>query len=139
MQANNLIYVLSTSGDIFVLNHTLKNKEDGLVFKFKLGFMQAPLLDFWLVPDSDLFAPQGYQMDTRKVLDPIEKMLLNKNLKPSGKMVTVHQQVINLWDFDQEFDQKKFKCKMLSQLVFSNDSKIVGTPIYLDGVLFLEH
>ena len=43
-----LIFVLGSDGAIYVLNHTLKNNEDGLIFKFRNPFFTSELLDFFL-------------------------------------------------------------------------------------------
>ena len=53
-------------------------------------------------------------------------------------MVTVHRDAIQLWDFDQDYDKKKSSCKLVQQLVFSQQSKIVSAK-YKDGHFILEH
>ena len=78
-----------------MLNNTLKNDNDGLVFKFKISFLNGPLLGFHLVSDTHL-----KKKDQPKTSDKLEQFLLTKNLKASGKMVTIHKTAINLWDFD---------------------------------------
>jgi len=45
----DLIFVLSDRGEIFVLNHVLKNDEDGLVFRFKDPEYSAKSIDFFLL------------------------------------------------------------------------------------------
>lgn len=50
----DLVYVLSSCGCIFVLNHTLANDQDGLIFKFKIPFLTSPLVGFFLLPEADL-------------------------------------------------------------------------------------
>ena len=49
----DLIFVLNDQGEIFVLNHTLRNDEDGLIFRFKDPLHTARLIDFFLPLDKD--------------------------------------------------------------------------------------
>jgi hypothetical protein len=74
--------------------------------------------------------------ESDKAEDKIEEFLLRKNLKPRGKLLTVQSQAINLWDFDQEFDKKKDSCKMICQMIFPDQSKLVNAK-YMSGVLLL--
>jgi len=129
-----LVYVLSSTGEVVVVNPALPNDAQGLVYRFRVPFNSAPLLDFFLV-DQD-----GRETEARPspAQDKVEEFLLKKKLKPSGQMITVQGGVACLWDFDREYDQKKRSCKMLSQLVLANSSKVVEAQ-YADGVLLLQH
>jgi len=53
VQENDLIFVLAESGTLYVLNSTLQNNEDGLIFKFQNPFFTSSLLDFYLPTDDD--------------------------------------------------------------------------------------
>lgn len=53
-------------------------------------------------------------------------------------MLTVQSGVVNLWDFDRDFDQKKHSCRLICQIVFAQGSEIVDAK-YTEGVLLLQH
>lgn len=141
-----LIFVLSVKGDIFVLNNTLQNQNDGLIFKLKIPFMTSPLISFHFISDSDLFVPfpkpgQPVDQSAQKVTnwgDTVTDFMLKKKLKPTGRMVTVQANIVCLWDFDSEYDQKKNICRVLSQLVFSDTCKVRDCQ-YSQGVLLFQH
>jgi len=49
----------------------------------------------------------------------VEEFCLKKNLMPSGFLITTTQLAVQLWNFDDHQDKKRLKCRLESQLVFS--------------------
>ena len=107
-----LIFVLGENGIIYVLNSTLQNKEDGLIFKFKNPFFTSNLVDFFL-PEKKDWLQLVKKPEEGKSDDKVEDFLLRKNLKPRGHLITVQNNAVQLWDFDDEFDKIKCSCKMM--------------------------
>ena len=56
----------------------------------------------------------------------VEQFCLQRNLMPSGFLVTVTSHSVQLWNFDDHQDKKRQRCRLESQVVFTSPDSIEG-------------
>ena len=149
----DLIHVLSSQGRVYVFNHTLQNKMEGLIFELRdydangapmLGIHVPNLESIGVVEKPAESMEPTSTTDKDKELSKEEKMkkvdqfLLGKNLRPRGLFLTVQSQAVRLWDFDEQLNKKAQSCKLMCQLIFSNQSKILDCA-FSQNLVLLQH
>lgn len=90
-----MIFVLISTGEIFVLNHNLFNDQNGLIYKFRNPYTNTKLVDFFLLNELDW--QQALETSGNRRLQQLEEKLRGA-VKPMCRVLSVSQRATNIWE-----------------------------------------